>query len=186
MANTKRRTNISIDKKLWKRATEYGNENGRSLSSLIEQGLRAVLDGPPVTVEPTNLAPTPSNREELRAGFEAFLESPVGQTIVQAVLEEHVARFAPAPAPAPTSTPKASSRKGVGGTLPTVDISPELRERLRKFSGPQLMEATGMDRSSISNIRSGKRSRIQENTFKKVMAGLDKLESQSGNNPATP
>jgi len=48
------------------------------------------------------------------------------------------------------------------------------------------MEATGMDRSSISNIRSGKRSRIQENTFKKVMAGLDKLESQSGNNPATP
>ena len=184
MANTKRRTNISLDTKLFKRATAYGKEHGRSLSSLIEQGLRCVLDGPPVTVEPTNLAPTPSNREELRAGFEAFLESPVGQTIVQAVLEEHVARFAPAPGP--TSTPKASSRQGVGGTLPTVDISPELRERLRKFSGPQLMEATGMDRSSISNIRSGKRSRIQENTFKKVMAGLDKLESQSGNNPATP
>ena len=186
MANTKRRTNISLDTKLFKEATAYGKENGRSLSSLIERGLRAVLaPSPPVLAEHTNLAPLP-DLEELRAGFEAFLESPVGQTIVQAVLEEHVARFAPAPAPAPTSTPKASSRKGVGGTLPTVDISPELRERLRKFSGPQLMEATGMDRSSISNIRSGKRSRIQENTFKKVMAGLDKLESQSGNNPATP
>lgn len=172
MANTKRRTNISLDTKLFKEATAYGKENGISLSALIEQGLRARLKGP---TEEANLAPSPSNREEFRAGFQAFLESPVGQTIVQAVLEEHVARFAPAPAP--TSTPKASSRKGVGGTLPTVDISPELRERLRKFSGPQLARATGMDRSSIALIRAGSRTRVQEGTYEKLLTGLDTCEA---------
>ena len=176
MANTKRRTNISIDKKLWKRATEYGNENGRSLSSLIEQGLRAVLDGPPVTVEPTNLAPAPSNREEFRAGFEAFLESPVGQTIVQAVLEEHVARFAPAPGP--TSTPKASKPADTALRLPSVDIPPEVVERIRKFKRAAVAEATGQHPGAITKILSGERRRLRQDGYERLIAGLEQLESQ--------
>ena len=174
MANTKRRTNISIDKKLWKRATEYGNENGRSLSSLIEQGLRAVLDGPPVTVEPTNLAPSPSNREEFRAGFQAFLESPVGQTIVQAVLEEHVARFAPAP----TSTPKASKPADTALRLPPVDIPPEVVERIRKFKRAAVAEATGQHPGAITKILSGERRRLRQDGYERLIAGLEQLESQ--------
>lgn len=75
MANTKRRTNVSLDTKLFKRATEYGREHGRSLSSLIEQGLRGILDGAPVLAEHTNLATPPPDRDMLRELVrETFLE----------------------------------------------------------------------------------------------------------------
>jgi hypothetical protein len=182
MANTKRRTNISIDSKLWKRATAYGKEHGRSLSSMLEEGLKYVIDGAPVKAEHTNLAPSP---QDITAQAEAYirticpeilaeyLRSPPGIALVQRVASEN----AP-PAPA-TSTPKASQHVPIVFPPKTVEVSPEVRERLRKFTALQLVGATGMDRTVLSKIRSGNRSRIEKGTFEKVMAGLEQLESQS-------
>lgn len=83
------------------------------------------------------------------------------------------------PAGARTSTPKASTRTQTGGRQSTVDVSPDVLERLRKFPVPQLVEATGMDRTNVSRIRSGNRARLQQATYDRLMAGLEQLESQS-------
>jgi len=134
MANTKRRTNISLDTKLFKRATAYGKEHGRSLSSLIEQGLRCVLDGAPVPAEHGNLSPVPLPdlealadsriQEQLPQIITAWLDSARGaerlERLIVPYVNERVALLkgraalsgtaTPKPtAGAPTSTPKAST-----------------------------------------------------------------------------
>lgn len=179
MANTKRRTNISLDTKLFKEATAYGKEAGISLSALIEQGLRARLKGP---TEEANLAPSPPDveakiRDILPGFFEEYLRSPDGTRLLKGALSETAGAALARPAPRPTSTPKPSTRAPTGSRPPTVDIPPDILERLRRFSGPQLARATGMDRSSIALIRAGSRTRVQEGTYEKLLTGLDTCEA---------
>ena len=199
MANTKRRTNISLDTKLFKEATAYGKENGISLSALIEQGLRLRLSGPAVMAEHTNLAPLPDIdalggtriEEHLPQILMAWLESARGAERLERILVPYVnervallkgraaapdpATGTPTPtADAPTPTPKASSRPRQS----TVDMPPEVLARLQRFTVPQLVEATGMDRSNVSRYRSGNRSRVSELTYDKLLAGLEKLEER--------
>jgi len=196
MANTKRRTNISLDTKLFKEATAYGKENGRSLSSLIEQGLRAVLaPSPPVLAEHTNLAPLPDLEDLAGARIEeqmpqllmAWLESARGAERLERILVPYVnervallkGRAAPPAtlkptADAPTSTPKASSSTRQA----TVDVPPEVVERLRRFTARQVAEASGLDRTSVTRFRSGARTRCSEVTYDKLVGGLEKLEER--------
>lgn len=189
MANTKRRTNISLDTKLFKRATAYGQENGRSLSSLIEQGLRCVLDGPPVLAEHSNLPPVPLPDLEALAGARieeqmpqllmAWLESARGAERLERILvpyvNERVALLKGRAAPPATSTPKPSTSPPPR----SVEIPLDVRDRLQKYSLKTIMEITGMDRTSVSQYRTGKRPRAEEKTLNRLVEALDVLESQT-------
>lgn len=195
MASTKRRTNISLDTKLFKEATAYGKENGISLSALIEQGLRLRLAGPAVLAEHTNLAPLPDLdalagariEEHLPQILMAWLESARGAERLERILVPYVnervallkGRAAPPvtltpTAPAPTSTPKASS----SAPQATVDIPPEVVERLGRFTARQVAETSGMDRPSVTRFRSGSRTRISRANLNRLLAGLEKLEAE--------
>ena len=191
MANTKRRTNISLDTKLFKTATAYGKENGISLSALIEQGLRLRLaeQSEPVLIEQTNLAPVPLPDLEALASARieenipellmAWLESARGAERLERILvpyvNERVALLKGRAAPPATSTPKPSTSPPPR----SVEIPLDVRDRLQKYSLKTIMEITGMDRTSVSQYRTGKRPRAEEKTLNRLVEALDVLESQT-------
>ena len=199
MASTKRRTNISLDTKLFKEATAYGKENGISLSALIEQGLRLRLAGPDLTtaVFSAPRAPGPYGKEipqgmTFMTYLENFAASPIGRDFFERIIAARLEALAPpaesetpppdtAPptaltptADAPTPTPKASS----SAPQATVDIPPEVVERLGRFTARQVAEASGMDRPSVTRFRSGSRTRISQANLNRLLAGLEKLEAE--------
>jgi hypothetical protein len=157
---------------------------------MLEEGLRYVIDGAPKQAVfppgPLTGEQAVDNAAMLAGVVDTYIASSLGRAHLERVLEELLAKRIPPPAtpstpPAEpkTSTPKASERAEIVGPRGIVDIPPEVRERMQKFSVPQLMEATGLDRTSVSRFRSGSRTRLSQATRDKIVAGLEQLESQS-------
>lgn len=132
---------------------------------------------------------TDSRIEELFPGlfvewFERYTEAKYGESDLKEAVSgwidsalrqwETGSRPSPEAAPPATSTPKASS----SAPQRNVDVPEEVRERLRQFSIPQLVEATGMDRPSVTRFRTGSRTRISQANLYKLLAGLEKLEER--------
>lgn len=173
MANTKRRTNVSLNLKLFKEATAYGKENGISLSALIEQGLRLRL-AEPVLIEQTNLAPAPlPDRDEIRGWLIEILPDMIRGTLLPPEGAELVRAAHPLPNPTTSTTPPSR----------TVDVPQEVRERLNRFTVLELVGATGMDRTNLSRFRSGNRSRVSQETLNRLVEGLTVLENPRRTSP---
>jgi hypothetical protein len=131
--------------------------------------------------------------------FERYLEAKYGDNRLEMVIGQVVGKAleqcetVPRPPPGtatpeapptptavvPTSTPKAAKSTRAGSRPLAVDVPEETRERLMRFSIAELIEATGMDRGTLSMVRTGKRPRLQVSTYNRVIAGLEQLESRT-------
>jgi hypothetical protein len=188
MAARKTRLNFTLSPENVRAAQEIAEERGLKLSTFVDRAIAAYVRQlrEPAKLAPASPGTAPSidyKRWESQVtgliprALETYLEGHYGDNDLKRLVEMWTAaaieQSAPPtpPAGARTSTRKAS-RPGT-----SVDVPPELVERLRKFSGPQLMEATGLDRSSVSHIRTGTRNRLRAETYEKVLRGLEQLEA---------
>ena len=195
MAKKKRQTDISHDTSLFKRATAYGAENGLSLSALIEQGLRLRLDGPPVPAEESGLsAPLPDLealvdrriQEQLPYLVQAWLESARGAECLERLIVPYVHEAAEAVDIPPETVERLQQQRmirleeatGVDILPESVDIPPETVKRLQQQRMIRLEEATGVDIPTLHLIRTGKQTRLPKETMEKLVAGLERVESQ--------
>lgn len=193
MAARKTRVNFTLSPDNVRAAQEICEERGLKLSTFVDRAIAAHVKQ---LREPAKAPGTPGDGPSIDykrwesqvtglipRALETYLEGHYGENDLKRLFEmwtaEAIERATPPPptppADAPTSTPKASS----SARQATVDIPPEVRDRLQRFSVPQLVEATGMDRSNVSRFRSGSRSRCNVVTFNKLLAGLEKLEATS-------
>jgi len=189
MAARKTRVNFTLSPDNVRAAQEICEERGLKLSTFVDRAIAAHVKQ---IREPAKAPGTPGDGPSIDykrwesqvtglipRALETYLEGHYGENDLKRLVEmwtaEAIERATPAPPTPPADAPKASS----SARQATVDIPPEVRERLQRFSVPQLVEATGMDRSNVSRYRSGNRSRVSEVTLNRLLAGLEKLEERS-------
>lgn len=190
MATRKTRVNFTLTPENVRAAQEIAGERGLKLSTFVDRAIAAYVKQfrePALAPGSPGSAPSIDYKRwesQVRGLFPGVLQEYLGtrylyndlETLVRLWAREELMQAPPAVVEEPAA-PKARARTGGGGTRSSVDVPPELVERLRKFSGPQLMEATGLDRSSVSHIRTGTRSRLRAETYEKVLRGLEQLEA---------
>ncbi|NLX49445.1 MAG: type II toxin-antitoxin system CcdA family antitoxin [Methanospirillum sp.] len=83
MVNRKRRTTVSLDPLLLEQARAFGEQHGISVSSLIEEGLRTRLDGPPVAPPDLEALIDGRIRRLFPELLEIYLASPCGAELLE-------------------------------------------------------------------------------------------------------
>ena len=204
MAARKTRVNFTLSPDNVRAAQEICEERGLKLSTFVDRAIAAhvkQLREPPAPPSLNEYRRPPSARESIDMGIEQYFDSPTGREYLERVITERLEaklkreeaertadeileQFDPLPAESETPssdtappaipTPKAST----SARQSAVDMPPEVLERLLQFSVPQLVEASGMDRTSVTRFRSGSRTRISQANLYKLLAGLEKLEAQ--------
>ena len=195
MAARKTRVNFTLSPDNVRAAQEICEERGLKLSTFVDRAIASYVKqlreppkapaSPPAGLMVDLQALTDKRIRELFPEyflhwFERYSEAQFGKSDLKAAvlgwidtaLEERETLPQPSPETAPpeASTPKAS---------PSVDVPPEVVERLRRFTARQVAEASGLDRTSVTRFRSGSRSRVSEATLNRLLAGLEKLEERS-------
>jgi len=200
MAARKTRLNFTLSPENVRAAQEIAEERGLKLSTFVDRAIAAYVKQ---LREPAKLAPnTPGavpsidyKRWEsqitglIPRAFETYLEGHYGDNDLKRLVEMWTAaserRATPAPTvprlerpPLATATPKASKRGETALRAPTVDIPPEVVERIRKFKRAAVAEATGQHPGAITKILNGERTRLRKDGYDRLIAGLEKLESR--------
>ena len=170
---TVKRVNVTLEDDIHEAATAYAEGRGWTFSGMVTKALREMMDrGDSAPSSSTVTAPLPDDLDErISARVEAaLLEHLTPDRLASMLPAAHIENASAGPVKAPPVK--------VGH----VEITSEFRDRLRKFGPTPLMNASGVNKGSISEIQNGKKAGVTKDTFDKLEAGLIKLESEAALN----
>jgi len=199
---TTTRLDITLPIALVDRVKSHADSEGMTVSSLIGDALKAYLDG---GISPSS-GPgmlSPETDVTIKRMLEEITIEYLKSDLIDARIERFVSRYIATHPPdrdvVPSivtepeeTTPETSLEAWISepaqevkkerpskAKMEYVDISDAFRDRMKDIPGIKIEKATGIHKSDVSKIKSGKKTRVTKETLDKLVAALIAFEAES-------